>query len=475
VPLWAPITKLTMTSNWDRVFDHFSVDVNVHYFWASADVKATWNQLRLSGDIKVDVEIDSTIPGASDSQAMVDKFIDMLIPLWMDQAKQVIFQPMPDVPDTPASSGGVTGLFGWGFGAGLTLNYRHDQVDIANSFQFEADQRYLQPQTLGGTLDGLADMLKKDPAQLRKYFGELYLDDYDRMITVACKPDVNWPDPGGQWTGDPVDFVDVQVGYPTTAGTLEWSGTTFSPPVNPAEVVPAAPAAGLPTGAPGSSNPSASPSSFITFADGSTSSVWFARMTQKQAIDVANPPQGWAPDKMYVKRSVIFKSAVPDTASPYLRQRVEVNKVDLDPGDNGTLTNDLAQPVKCDHTGTLNVGPILLGGHLSGNWTVDVALKPTGTRVDGTSREGDVVTFSYAAADQATPRYWTIYTGQPDYAPAFSYQVTVNRNADIGDAAPPNDGWTGPWVKTAGNGPHTVLVPRVGEPGVTVINPASGS
>jgi hypothetical protein len=236
-------------------------------------------------------------------------------------------------------------------------------------------------------------------------------------------------------------------------------------------VVPANPAAGLPGGTPGSSNPSASPSAFITFADGSTSSVWFARMTQKLAIDVTNPPQGWTPDKMYVKRSIIFKPALPDTESPYLRQRVEVSKIDLDAGENGTLTNDLAQPVKADHTGTLNVGPILLGGHLSGNWTVDVALKPTGTRLDGTSRDGDVVTFSYSATDQTTPRYWTIYTGQPGYAPDFSYQVTVNRNADIGDAAPPNDGWTGPWVETAGNGPHTLLVPRVGEPGVTVINP----
>lgn len=472
VPLWAPISKLSMTSNWQRVFDHFSADLNVHYFWAAADVKATWNDLRLSGDIKVDIEIDPTIPGAGDTQKTIDKFIDMLIPMWLDQAKQVIFQPMPQVPDAQAPSSGSTGLFGWGFGAGLALNYRHDQVDIANSFQFQVDQRYLQPSTVGGTLDGLADLLKKDPTQLRKYFGELYLDDYDRMITVACKPDVNWPDPGKQWTGDPVDFVEVQVGYPDTAGALGWSGNPFSPPANPAEVVPANPAAGLPGGSPGSSNPSAAPSSFVTFADGSSSTVWFARMTQKQAIDVASPPQDWTPDKMYVKRSVIFKSAVPDTDSPYLRQRVEVNKIDLDPGDNGTLTNDLAQPVKCDHTGTLNVGPIYLGIHLTGNWTVDLVLKPKGTRLDGTSRDDDAVTFMYSAADQATQRYWTIYTGQPDYAPEFSYQVTVNRNATLDDPTPANDGWTGPWVELAGNGPHTLIVPRVGEPGVTAINPA---
>jgi hypothetical protein len=141
--------------------------------------------------------------------------------------------------------------------------------------------------------------------------------------------------------------------------------------------------------------------------------------------------------------------------------------------------------VKCDHTGVLDVGPITLDSHLSGNWTADVKLKPTGARIDGTSRDDDVVTFSYSATDQGLAttdnagkvvvppnnRYWTIYTGQPDYNPAFSYQVTINRNADISDAAPPNDGWIGPWVQASGNGPITLVVPRPGEPGVTIINP----
>ena len=473
IPLWAPITSLTMTSDWERVFSHLSTAVHAQYFWASADVKTTWNYLRTSGAIKVNLEVDRTLQGADDQEKLVEKYIDMLIPLWMDQAKQVIFQPMPTIPDAQAPSGG-SGCFGtgWGLGVGVSLEFRHDQVEIANSFQFTSDSRYLQPHTIGGTLDGLGDVLAHDPSVLRKYFGELYLDDYDRMITVACKPGVNWPDPQKHWVGDPVDFVSVQIGYPNTSGALQWSGSTFSPPTDPSAVVPTDPSQGLPTGTPGSTSPASAPSAYISFADGTTSSTWFARMTEKQAVDVANPPQGWTPDKMYVKRSIVFNPPAPDTDSPYLRQRVEVSQVELDPGENGTLTNELAQAVKCDHVGVLNVGPIALGGHLSGNWTADVALKPHGTRLDGSSREDDVVTFSFTAEDQHTARYWTVYTGQPDYQPQFSYQVTVYRNADIGDAAPPNDGWTGPWIQaTSGNGAFTALPPRVGDPGVTETNP----
>ncbi|MFI9562641.1 hypothetical protein [Streptomyces rishiriensis] len=475
IPMWAPITSLTMTSDWHRVFDHLSVAAQGHYFWSSADVKATWNEMRLSGAIKVDIEIDKTLPGSDDQEKTINKFIEMLIPMWLEQAKQVIFQPMPTIPDAqvPADSGGCLGS-GWGLGVGVSMDFRHDQVDIANSFQFQSDQRYLQPSTIGGTLDGLADLLAKDPGQLRKYFGELYLDDFDRMITVACKPVVNWPDPEKQWMGDPVSFVGVEVGYPNTSGALQWSGTTFSRPQKPSDVVPPTPTEGLPTEAtqtPGAASPSTASSAFLTFADGNTSTAWFARMTQKAAIDVAKPPQGWVPDKMYVKRKIVFNPPASDTDSSYLRQRVETSEVDID-GNDGTLTNDLSLPVRCDHVGVLSVGPIMLGGHLAGNWTADVAFRPHGNRVDGTSREDDVVTFAFTAEDQHTPRYWTIYTGQADYMPAFSYQVTINRNADIGDDAPPNDGWAGPWIDHAGNGPVTLLPPRVNEPGVTVLNPA---
>jgi hypothetical protein len=476
MPLWAPVTSLSMSCDWQRCFDHFSADVNAHYFWASADVKATFNDLRMSGAITVKLEIDATLPGADTAEALVDKYIDMIIPMWLDQAKQTIFAPMPQIPDAQAPSTSGGGLFGWGFGAGVALQYRHDQVSINESFEFDIDRRYLQPDTIGGSLDGLADLLKKNPDQLRKYFGELYLDDFDRMITVACKPDVNWDNPSQSWVGDPVDYVAVEVGYPTTAGALEWQGNTFSPPLDPADVVPTDPQAGLPVEAtPGASSPAATTAAYITFASGTTSEIWYARMTQKLALDVAAPPKDWQPDKMYVKRALVFKSALPDTASPYVRQRVEVDRVDLDGTDNGQLTNDLSQPIKVDHVGTMNLGPILIDGHLSGNWTLDLALKPRGNRLDGTSREGDVVTFNYSATDQLTPRYWTIYTGQRDYTPDFQYQVTVNRNADIGDAAPPNDGWVGPWTQASASGAFSARVPRVGQDGVVEINPQPGT
>lgn len=113
LPLWAPVDSLTMTGDWDRCFDHFAAAASVKYFWAEADVKASFNHLRMSGAIKIDLEIDKTVPGADDKEAMIDKYIDLLLTQWMEQAKQVIFQPMPEVKDPEPNSGGGFNLFGW--------------------------------------------------------------------------------------------------------------------------------------------------------------------------------------------------------------------------------------------------------------------------------------------------------------------------------------------------------------------------
>jgi len=464
LPLWAPVDSLTMTGDWDRCFDHFSAAAQVKYFWAEADVKATFNELRMSGAIKIDLEIDKTIPGADDKEAMIDKYIDLLLTQWMEQAKQVIFQPMPEVQDPqPNSGGGPLCLFGWGFGAGVSLNYRHDHVEIANSFQFNVDEMYLQPHAISGALDGIADVTKKDPAALKKYFAELYLDDLDRKITTACRPVVNWPDPVNQWQGDPVNFVSVQVGYVRTDGSMNWDAHDFTRPPDPAET----PGPDLAAGNAALGDTSADkPTSeaFITYASGTSSEVWFARNTMKKAEDVTSPPQDWTPDKVFVRRTIHFDEPPPEDANPFLRIFVETNDVELDPGEHGTMTDNLSLPVRVDHAGTLNVGPIHLGIVLEkDNDVVEVSFQSYGKTADGNDRP--VTKFDFSKDDQHNDRYWAIYTGQLDYQPKYHYQVHVIREGTLDEDG---DEWIGPWVDAEGNGPLHVHVPKKTDAGVTL-------
>jgi hypothetical protein len=465
IPLWAPITRLHMTANWDRVFEHFTTQASVQYWFASADLKATWNTLRMNGDITVDLEMDRTIPGADNKEAMVTKYIDLLVAMWLDQAKQVIFQPMPEVQDpAPPKPGGVLSIFGWGFGAGVNLNYRRDHVEIANSFTFSVDEMYAQPSTLGGNVDGLADLLAAHPEQRSRYLRDLYLDNWARKITTVCRPVVQWPDPAKGVTGDPVAFASVQVGYPDVDGKIAWMAHEFQAPEHPDEVG-ATHVEG--DGAPVTQSTVQSPdnSATLVYANGNSNEVFFARQTQKKADEVSNAPQGWRPDQVFVRRTISFTEAPSALDDPYSRIFIEANDVELDPGEFGTLTDSLDVAVRADNAGVLALSPIGLNITLDDDSVVvEVQVQAKGNGPDGAERP--VATFSFTRADLAKARRFALYTGQPGKPPGYRYRVHVIVKGTI---FAHGQEWIGPWQDGDGVGPLTVSVPTKTDPGVTVI------
>jgi hypothetical protein len=465
VPLWAPITRLRMTANWERVFSHFAAQASVSYWFSSADLKATWNTLRLNGDIVVELEMDRTIPGADNKEAMVTKYIDMLVAMWLEQAKQIIFQPMPEVQDpAPPKPGGLFNLFGWGFGAGVNLNYRRDRVEIANTFTFNIDEMYAQPTTMGGNVDGLAALLAADPAQRGRYLSTLYLDNWERKITTVCRPVVNWPDPVRKVVGDPVKFVSVMIGYPDVKGAINWSAHDFLAPKSPDDVN----ASGVQSdsGEVGTTTPLApASSSTLIYANGSTNEVFFARQTQKKLEEVSNPPPGWRPDKVFVRRTIHFSETGAAQDDKFHATFVEANDVELDPGEYGTLTDALDVAVRADNAGVLAVGPIGLTVTLEGaSQVVELELQATGTAPGGGARP--VARFAFTEGDQNTERRFLLFTGQPGTPPAYRYRVHVIIK---GTLFADGDEWLGPWVEKEGSGELYARVPKKTDSGVTVV------
>ncbi|MEU6430600.1 hypothetical protein ABZ860_32295 [Microbispora sp. NPDC046973] len=470
LPLWAPITRLHMTANWERVFSHFTAQANASWWWSSVDLKATWNTLRMNGDIKVELEMDRTIPGADNKEAMVTKYIDMLVAMWLDQAKQVIFQPMPEVQDPgPPKSGGLLNLFGWGFGAGFNLNFRQDRVEIANSFTFEVDEMYAQPSTMGGNVDGVADLLAAHPELKSRYLRTLYLDNWERKITTVCRPVIKWPDPDHGVSGDPVKFASVQIGYPGVNGEIAWSAHDFLPPPRPQEVDATTDVHG--EGAPvGETTPLAPASSAtLVYASGATSEVFFARQTQKKAEEVAGAPEGWRPDKVFVRRTIQFDEAPSALDDRFSRIIVEANEVDLDPGPFGTLTDSLNVAVRADNAGALVLAPISINRDLTAsNQIVEVQVQPKGEGPDGGERP--IVTFTFTMADTGEnykERRFALYTGQPGRPPAYRYRARVIIKGTLFEDG---DEWIGPWTDGEGSGDLSVRVPKKTDPGVTVVS-----
>jgi hypothetical protein len=411
--VWSPAVHIHIEGDWDKIQAHFSAAG--HYgglFWGG-DIQAQFNYMKQEGMITVVTEVDTTLPNADKMNEELNKRTDLVFSKFMDAAQKVIFDPAPFNEKPAEASGGFLG-----FGGGVAFKLRVDMTHLHLAYDERKEMAYLQDYPISGQLEGMYDEIKADPSAEKKYFTTLYLDDWERKVSRVVKPVVNWPDPGQKWAGEPVAFLSCQVGYPNTDGAIQWDGHVFQR-TDPPEA------------------------------------GWNTAMAMKKATDVTNAPSGWKPDQTFIKRQVHFTEPPSELENPFVRIAVEKNVVDLDPGENGTLTSDLNLEVRVDNVGALNVGPIFLNVDLENTkQVVEVTFQAEGKTADGNDRPP--VKFSWKFEDQAEPRFWMIFTGQPDFIPRYKYQVRVIVKGSLFTKGME---WTGPWVDAAANGPIMVSVP----------------
>jgi hypothetical protein len=420
--VWSPAVHIHIEGDWDKIQEHFSAAGHAGGLFWSADLQAEFNNMCIDGTITVVTEVDTTLPNADKLNDEISKRSDMIFQKFMDEAQKVIFDPPPFSEKPAEASGGFLG-----FGGGVALKLRVDRTHLHLAYDERKEMAYLQSYPISGALEGLYDELKKNPAAEKKYFTTLYLDDWERKVSRVIKPVANWPNPAERWAGEPVAFLSAQIGYPNTDGAIQWDGHIFQ-------------------------------------ATDPPDAQWNTAMAMKAATDVSNAPGGWKPDLTFLKRQIHFSEPPNETEYPFVRIVVEQNVVDLDPGDNGTLTSDINLEVRVDNAGGLNVGPITLDVDLEGpKQIVEVTFQAQGQTAAGSARAP--VKFQWTSADQQEPRYWMMFTGQPDYVPKYKYQVRVIVKGSIFTKGME---WTGPWVDAAANGPIMISVPTEEDAGVTV-------
>lgn len=416
--VWSPVCTLSIKGNWDKVFEHFSAAASGRYLWASADLKAEFNNMRTKGTIVVDLKVDTTLPGADAIAKRLDEKSNLVYEKFMEQAKKMIFDPpQPQVEAAQASSSGGSIFSPWG--VGVALKYRRDTTKLELDYTETQQFAYLQDHTISSSLAGMYDEMKADPEAERKYFLTVYLDDWPRRLARICHPVASWDD-------GTVARLAIQVGYPNTKGEINWEGTAFS-------------------------------------GSGGADSSWKFQTAQKIASDVQNAPEGWKPDLTFVKRHIFLNEPPSAIADQYKRVQIEKNDIAIDPEPNGTLINDTTLEVRADSAGSLAVGPIELGVVLTDDTQlVEAEFEP----IDPDSGDpvgADPVRFRWSRADYSQDRTWTIYTGDPGFRPFYRYRVSVTVKGTLFE---PGRAWTGPWTRTSGNGPLLIDVPRPDAPGV---------
>lgn len=432
MPFWIPAFEITIRGNWERIFDHFSAHAKGRYAWFSADIKAEINRMRMDGTIEVDIKINNAmIPDPEKVVEEITERTDFILDKFMEQAKTVIFDPpQPDVEAAESSGGG--GFFGL-WGAGLALKYRRDSTNLSLYYHETQQVSYIQEHLISSSLEGMSDELESYPEKEPIYFQTLYLDDWPRKLARVIKPVCNWP--VGNWMGQPVDHMSVQIGYPNTEGEIMWTGSI--PPF-------------LKTDSP--------------------DRTWECAVTQKLEEHVANPPSGWTADKTYIKRKVNMLEPPDPFQFPNTRVQIEDNEISIDPGENGTLSNDIIIEVRADDAGRILLGPINLNIQLeNATQFVEVTFQATdeaGDEIidDQGNIRFDPVVFRFNFEDQDQGRYWSVFTSDKEVHSYYKYQVKVVVKGSIFTKGMT---WTGPWKRGAGNGPLLVSVPTPESEGVT--------
>ena len=344
---------------------------------------------------------------------MIDKRTDLIVSKFMEQAQKVIFDPpAPKVEPAQASGGGGP----WGFG--VALKSRRDESQLELNYHETRQFAYLQEHTISSSLEGMYDEIKQDPTAEKKYFLTVNLEDWPRKLARVFKPVVNWET-------QPVQFVSASVGYPDAQGAIQWQGKPLQK------------------------------------SDGEDATYRVA-LTKKNSGDVSSPPAGWEPGLTFIKRTVHMKEPQDIFADPFVVNQIDQNKIDLNPGPNGTLMNDTTLEIRADSAGRLAVGPIALGVVLEdARQTVEIILDPTDANGNSLGREQ--VKFRWSFQDQDTPRYWSIWTGDPAFRPFYRYKVLVTLK---GTLLQKGQAWEGPWQQANANGPLTVNVPLPDDEGV---------
>ena len=415
IPLWSTVTELTIRGNWERMRKHFSTAGSGGNFWLRGDIEYEVERMVMNGTLEVEMKVDGTRPDAAEREKQLRENMSAIRKVFMEQANKVIFEPAPvDVkPAEARKPRSILGLINVGGGFALKRSVASTELNL--EYTERTRIRYNKSETIGATMDGFFEEIKNDPDAERKYFSTFYLDDWDSLVSTFVHPVCNWPNPSQQWRGEPAGLLTVDAGYPRTDGSIRWTPHYFTP---------------------------------------SDDDTWKIAATQKKEEHVDDPPEGWTPDKMFIRRKISYQE--PKHIDEYTKLFIERNVVELDEGVNGSLMSGNVE-IRVDNAGKLEIEDMRLNKRLqSENEVVEVEIKPLGETHDG--HERSVTRFRWTQENQNRSRYLGIYTGDPDYVPEYQYRVKVYV---LGTLFSEGMEWEGQWTDVGGNGPLMVRVPTM--------------
>lgn len=209
---------LKITGKWESIYQHLSAAFKGRYLFASADVSAEWNNMRKSGVIQVEMSIDGEFV-TPDKEKQLEEYKEAIVKQFLEAAQKAIIEPAPpQVEPAKAEDKGS-----WFWNASGAFKFRKDRSTLDLSYEEKRQLTVLRSTKISATMQGLASEIKKDPKRKDLYFSLVALDEGFQKVHVVASCNANWGENGED--GDPIQRIDLQVGYPDSKGNLVWKAS----------------------------------------------------------------------------------------------------------------------------------------------------------------------------------------------------------------------------------------------------------
>ena len=380
-----PSITIKVKADYQKIFNAFSDNTKYKDNWTQVNIHRAFEENNLMGCCKTTIMYGDVELSAKDKQTYED-FAQQAKNGIMENVKKFIFdKPANTLAAAEADATRSRHQEGWWIfshtvesddGLSYALNTKFDSSTMNLEDVTEIQGPYCVTTVVSGNMTGFFQEIKQNPDAAKEYFDFVNLGDAFKKIHVIATSRANWPDGD---TGDPLDKLAISVGYPDSAGVVQYknSGRYYE-------------------------------NLSKKLSDDFKPAIWTKE--DKDAVfvfDFAVDDNVPAPQRnmISVKRRVTYK----------MDDRVKVNSDNEIEVPDETTTNTQIE-VKANVLGHLNVGPIYLSADLNKHMLVEVTFSKDGFEPQ---------TLIFTLDNAATKQRFQLWTGEATRAIAWSYKVRV--------------------------------------------------
>lgn len=232
--VWSLVTEIRITGEWETAFEHFSTHLSGSPSWMSnLDVKYAMDKMVQDGALSVEVSFGAGMVDAKQQERYEDA-ADDIAQTFMEMIEQRLSNAEEFIQDlqnedAKAEPGTETISFlGRSFSVtrpGFTAALNRRKVDFKGSLNYhkKINKQTLRNEVVSSNLSGVFDKLRQDDSAWDRYFSEVFLEEGFRKIHVIARANANWGSDDNP--GDPIDTLNLQVGYSDSEGNLNWKST----------------------------------------------------------------------------------------------------------------------------------------------------------------------------------------------------------------------------------------------------------